>query len=143
MFSFYSRIVIAYDGSSLGKKALSMAKELAQQDKRVEIHVLNVINPKYLGSEFGVYDAIKEEQQKKIERILDEVKETLQPLENKQDYVILKGNPAEMIIDYAKNRDVDLIVIGSRGLSKFKEMVLGSVSHNVVQHAHCPVLIAK
>lgn len=143
MLSFYSRIVVAYDGSELGKKALNMAKSLAAQDKKVEVHILHVINPKTLATEFGVYDAVKEQQQENLKLILEETKEVLADLANEQEYVVLKGNPAEMIVEYAKNRDVDLIVIGSKGYSNFKQLVLGSVSHNVVQHAHCPVLVAK
>ncbi|MFV8827231.1 universal stress protein [Alkalihalobacterium sp. APHAB7] len=143
MFSFYSRIVVAYDGSTLGKKALEMAKALAKQDDRIEVNVLYVLNPKYLGSEFGVYEMLLENQKEKIKKTLDDAKIVMEDLKNPKDYVVLNGNPAEMIIEYSKKKDVDLIVIGSRGLSTIKEIVLGSVSHNVVQHAHCPVLVAK
>lgn len=143
MFSFYSRIVVAFDGSDLGKKSLQMAKALGNQDDRIEIHVLHVVNPKNYAGEFGMYETFKENVQNKLTVVLEDAKEILQDSKNKQEFVVLKGNPAEMLIEYAKNRDVDLIVMGSRGLGTFKQMVMGSVSHNVVQHAHCPVLIAK
>lgn len=45
------------------------------------------------------------------------------------------------ILDAADRHDADLIVLGARGLSPFRSMVLGSVSHGVLQHAHRPVLI--
>lgn len=143
MFSFYSRIVVAYDGSTLGKKSLEMARALGRQDERVEIHVLHVVNTKSLATEFGVYDTLKEQQQERLTKTLDEAKEIMGNAQNKIEYVVLKGHPAEMLIDYARNRDVDLIIMGSRGMSPLQKVVLGSVSHNVVQHAHCPVLIAK
>ncbi|WNF38677.1 universal stress protein [Bacillaceae bacterium IKA-2] len=144
MFSFYSRIVVAYDASELSKKALEMAKQLAEQDKRIEIHILSVIKDKNAGDEFGVpYEKVREQQQKKVQELLAEVKESLSDMENPTEIVLLKGHPAEMILDYAKNRNADLIIIGSRGLSTFKEIFLGSVSHNIVQHSHCPVLVAK
>src|SRR6476659_4691805 len=49
----------------------------------------------------------------------------------------------ELIIDYAANNDVDLIVIGTRGRTGLKRFVMGSVANRVVQHAHCPVLLVR
>ena len=46
-----------------------------------------------------------------------------------------------VIVEYADANDVALIVIGARGLSAFQSMILGSISHGVVQHATCPVLV--
>ena len=45
------------------------------------------------------------------------------------------------ILDVADEYDAELIVLGARGLSTFKSIVLGSVSHSVSQHAHLPVLV--
>jgi nucleotide-binding universal stress UspA family protein len=45
------------------------------------------------------------------------------------------------ILDAAREHDAELVVLGSRGLSTFKSLVLGSVSHSVAHHAHLPVLI--
>ncbi len=56
---------------------------------------------------------------------------------------MLKGNPSQEIIKYVKDHSIDQLVIGSRGLNTFQEMVLGSVSHKVVKHAKCPVTIVK
>ncbi|MBJ8192959.1 universal stress protein, partial [Bacillus cereus] len=53
----------------------------------------------------------------------------------------LKGDPAHEILDYARDSKQQLIIIGSRGLSGIKEMMLGSVSHKVSQLSSCPVLI--
>lgn len=57
--------------------------------------------------------------------------------------VILYGEPGPAIIDYTNKEQVDLVVIGSRGLNALQEMVLGSVSHKVVKPVHCPVVIVK
>ena len=53
------------------------------------------------------------------------------------------ASPDEDIIEYAKDKNADLIVIGSRGHGKLKSLVLGSVSQSVIVKAHCPVLVAK
>ena len=49
----------------------------------------------------------------------------------------------ESVIDYASRRNIDLIVIGTRGRTGLKRFLMGSVSNGVVQHAHCPVLLVR
>jgi len=49
--------------------------------------------------------------------------------------------PAPALVDASK--EADLLVVGSRGLGGFKELLLGSVSHFCVTHAHCPVLVVR
>ncbi|WKT79177.1 universal stress protein [Lysinibacillus fusiformis] len=53
----------------------------------------------------------------------------------------LKGDPSHQILEYAKEHEQELIIIGSRGLSGMKELMLGSVSHKVAQLSKCSVLI--
>ncbi len=53
------------------------------------------------------------------------------------------GQPVDTIIEASRNGKFDLIVIGARGLSPIKEILLGSVSHGVTTHAPCPVLVVK
>lgn len=53
------------------------------------------------------------------------------------------GNPSEVICDVADEEQSDLIIMGSRGFGTFRSMLVGSVSHYVLQQVHCPVLIVK
>lgn len=53
------------------------------------------------------------------------------------------GSTVETIVDFASRENVDLIVMGTRGLGGLKKLVLGSVSSGVVAHAHCSVLIVR
>jgi len=46
-------------------------------------------------------------------------------------------------VDFAAHKKADLIVTGTRGMTGFKKLILGSVSSGLVNHAHCPVLIAR
>ncbi|MNY55760.1 Stress response protein NhaX [compost metagenome] len=73
----------------------------------------------------------------------DEVKGRLEAEGLNATVELLQGSPAEVILNYAKEQGVDVIVIGSRGLGGIREFVLGSVSHNVVQSARIPVLVVK
>ena len=52
-------------------------------------------------------------------------------------------NIAGGIVDYAEENDINLIVIGTRGRSGFKKLLLGSVASHVVTYAHCPILVVK
>jgi nucleotide-binding universal stress UspA family protein len=47
------------------------------------------------------------------------------------------------IVNYAEDTDTDLIVVGTRGRSGFKRLLLGSVASDVVTYAHCPILVVK
>jgi nucleotide-binding universal stress UspA family protein len=56
---------------------------------------------------------------------------------------VLRGRPASTIVDEATEMRADIIVLGSRGLGRLRSMLLGSVSAEVVDHAPCPVLVAR
>ena len=57
--------------------------------------------------------------------------------------ILVMGQAVETIVEASKSGKFDLIVIGARGLSPIKEILLGSVSHGVTTHAQCPVLVVK
>lgn len=57
--------------------------------------------------------------------------------------IISSTNIAEAIVDYAEEKNFKLIVIGTRGKSGFKKLLLGSVASSVITYAHCPVLVVK
>jgi nucleotide-binding universal stress UspA family protein len=57
--------------------------------------------------------------------------------------VVREGYPATVIVDEAASRSVDLIVIGTHGLSGLKHLLLGSIAERVVQRSPCPVLTVK
>lgn len=87
------------------------------------------------------YGHHQKEARKLIERAVSSferegVKET-------REIVQARASVVETIVGYAARKDIDLIVVGSRGLGGFKGMLVGSVSSGVVTHAHCPVLVVK
>jgi nucleotide-binding universal stress UspA family protein len=56
---------------------------------------------------------------------------------------IVVGHPTEQIIHRAETENVDLVVLGHRGVSRFGVFKIGSTSDKVVRHAHCPVMIVR
>lgn len=146
MLSFYSRILVAYDGSELSKKAFDIALELAKKDEHIQLGVIIVSNTRSYASmgSYGIYskEMIKEIHEN-IKNISSEIKSELAKIPNKTRVDVLEGSPGKIIVEFAKKNDFDLIVLGSRGLSNIKELFLGSVSHYVVQRSHCPVFVVK
>lgn len=59
------------------------------------------------------------------------------------DMVVKEGSPSDVIMDYARENDFNLIVIGYRGQSTIERLVVGSTAANVARYAHCSVLIYR
>jgi nucleotide-binding universal stress UspA family protein len=74
---------------------------------------------------------------------LDPLADELRAAGREVDIVGREGNPANVISELTQSDDVDLVVMGTRGLSKFKQVLLGSTAERVVQHAGCPVLTVR
>jgi nucleotide-binding universal stress UspA family protein len=57
--------------------------------------------------------------------------------------VLLEGDPASVILNYARNEKYDVIIMGNRGMHSLKELVLGSVSNKILHNSVCPVILIK
>lgn len=140
----FNKIIVAIDQVELTKKLLNATVEIAL-DKQSQVTLVHV-------SQEYVSNGMTYLPENFLEEILNEIKKAsldkLQQAKSKlksvginSETVLLKGDPAHEILKYAKDTEQQLIIIGSRGLSGIKEMMLGSVSHKVSQLSKCPVLI--
>jgi nucleotide-binding universal stress UspA family protein len=77
------------------------------------------------------------------QRILDDGEQKAKSEDVQVESTIREGNTVQEITRLAKGGSFDLIVVGVRGVSKLRELLLGSVSEGVVKHASCPVLVVK
>lgn len=137
----FRKILIASDGSSHAIRAAERAAELATLSNG-KLTVLYIIDPSRSKSDVlsvGDKDALEDKRKKRLQ----ETEEIFLKLELEYTVEILKGDPGPSIVHFANENKFDLVVIGSRGLNTFQEMVLGSVSHKVAKRANCPVLIVK
>jgi nucleotide-binding universal stress UspA family protein len=57
--------------------------------------------------------------------------------------VILEGNPANEIVNFAEGNDIELIVIGTLGKTGVQRFLMGSVAGNVIRHSKVPVLVVR
>lgn len=136
------RIAVAIDGSDNAFRAVKHAIFLAQYLPGAKLEIIHVANhdkakDEYLLAQNSEALALKREQK------LKPIRELAKSVDVEVKVIILKGNPSQEIIRYVKEQSIDQLVIGSRGLNAFQEMVLGSVSHKVMKHAPCPVTIVK
>ncbi|TET26704.1 MAG: universal stress protein, partial [Candidatus Bathyarchaeum sp.] len=76
-------------------------------------------------------------------KILAEAKHTVKKQKIPVKAVLKEGDAVHEIVRTAKEEKIDLIVMGARGVSRIKELLLGSVSHGVCRKTHCSVMIVK
>ncbi|GGA78058.1 universal stress protein [Ornithinibacillus halotolerans] len=137
----YKKILYAADGSEHSMRAGDNVFELARLSPNSKVDIIYVVDPKHSKDEvlsnWGK-DAV-EVRKEKLALIVQKAKKSGVNFE----VVFLNGDPGPTIVDYANKHNYDLIVLGSRGLNKFQEMLLGSVSHKVAKRANSPVLIVK
>lgn len=141
----YSNILVAYDGSELSKKSIEVAADFAKANPSLGVEVIYVSNIPYVVIGEGVImptPAQTVDYLASTQAIVDEANQLIASLP--QATLVQKEGPiAKTILEHAAASNSDLIIIGSRGHSAIGEFVLGSVSHNVVQHSKVPVLIVK
>lgn len=143
----FNRILVAIDESGLNRKIIEAAIDIAQH-KHAHITLVNVnkenVTTGMMYVPEGYLESMLEGLEKESVEIVEKAKNELSaalPEEAAIEAVHLKGDPALQILEYAKENGQELIIIGSRGLSGMKGVMLGSVSLKVSQLAPCPVLI--
>lgn len=139
-----SKILVPVDGSENAKRALDQAISIAK-GSNASITIVNVAEkpPTVYVESQKILNEISRMSREQASKVLDEYDALAESRGVKADSVIIEGEPAASIIAYAEKGGFDMIVIGSRGLGKFKELLLGSVSSKVVSGARCSVLIVK
>jgi len=124
-------IMVAVDGSCHGDTAASITANLA----------------KYLNATVTVVSAIEgdysDRHRKEIQTIVDRVVALMKQEGISAKGEVLMGAPTTTIVDAAKDKNIDLIVMGSHGRSGLEKMLMGSVSDRVIGHAPCAVFVAK
>jgi nucleotide-binding universal stress UspA family protein len=142
------KIVVDVDGSDTSFNASTYAINLAKRYD-AELIVLYIVSPatysQFEYANIGRMKEIETMERENAEQRLDKVKQraTEKELSVKTEVLIKYTSVVKEIVEYAENKKVDMIVIGSRGMSGFKKLLLGSVASGVVTYSHCPVLVVK
>ena len=142
------KILVAVDGSNPSFNASNYAIDLAKRYD-AELIVLNIVSPvpysQFEYANIGRMKEIETIEKEKAQQKLDKVKQkaTEKKVSVKTDVLIKYTSVVKEIVEYAEKMKIDMIVIGSRGLTGFKKLLLGSVASGVVTYSHCPVLVVK
>lgn len=152
----YKKILVAFDGSEASKHALDHTVNIAEQFG-AEIFILSVVPrvmmpvfpdegfgaapitaaqdmSEYQSKMRGIYDKSLDDAKKDINENFPDLKVTT---------ILLEGRPSATIVSEADEQNVDLIVIGSRGIGGITGWILGSTSRNVVESCTKPILVIK
>lgn len=146
----FKKILVPLDGSTHSRRAAHVAVDLAQKyDSKV---IFMTVTRKFKVSDnlrrFMQAENLMGEPQYLIDEmtkhIMNEARDyAKQEGLSKFDVIVREGQPARTIVDYAKDHDIDLIVMGSRGIGDVEGTLLGSVSHKVANLASCMVTTVK
>lgn len=136
------KIAVAVDGSENALRAAKHATMLATYLPDAHLEIIYVADYKK-----AVDDRLLAQNPEglalKREQLVHPILAIAEEAGIKTHTTILKGNPSQEIITYVNTEKIDKLVLGSRGLNAFQEMVLGSVSHKVMKHVDCPMTIVK
>lgn len=134
------KILIAFDASDPSYKALEFTKNLINNFKEKPesikiISVIQVMDLPEIPENQSLISYYKKYYKQKHEEIIKE----------NPDFksVILIGNVANEIINYAKEHNIDLLIVGKTGKSKLEQFLLGSVSKKIIDHSPCNVIVVN
>lgn len=141
-------ILVAYDDSELSVKAVEEALAQANALKDVNVYIIAVFSPSGLGTSYpGMTENVEQEMMEEVKVKLDDItKEFAEEKVQVSTEVFVDNslrNVGRVIVEYAEENNMDMIIVGSRSLGGVKGTILGSVSSQVVQHAPCHVMIVK
>jgi nucleotide-binding universal stress UspA family protein len=154
----FQKILVPLDGSEHSLKALEGAAQIAKKfsGKITLTHVYSVSvqpvmmpEPSTSGS-FGMPILTGAEVSRMIEaaqeygnRILENGEQRIKSEKVQVKKMLVEGHAVQEIVRLANEGNFDLIVVGARGISHMREILLGSVTDGVIHHVHCPVLVIK
>ncbi|MDX1372781.1 MAG: universal stress protein [Nitrososphaeraceae archaeon] len=151
----FSKILVPIDGSKFSMDAAEYGIVLSNK-YNAELSILHVLHPGEIGEGIHYFGTEVPEQTKKlIEERKDEVYEWFDSIKNlskkyaKEKEIQIKTEIIEShsvvssITEFSEKNNVDLIVMGTKGRTGIKRLLLGSVASKVMTYSHCPVLIVR
>jgi nucleotide-binding universal stress UspA family protein len=140
-----SKILVGVDGSEESLHAVDYAVDAARKYD-AEVIALNVILsyvtifgptvPRYMSE-------LKQEAQSYLEKVKEKTKTIGNNRLQLRTEIIESSSAVCGLVDFAEKEKADLIIVGTRGGSGFRKLLLGSVASGVVTYAHCPVMVVK
>ena len=138
------KIAVGIDDSGPSATAVRRARALAEQVGG-DLHVVFVahVPATVLAAMSGLPTIGDDFAEAQRANVWKEIEPILEGCERPVERVDLEGYPPDVLVEYADEQAIDLIVVGSRGRGDLASLVLGSTSHRVVNHASCDVLVVR
>lgn len=138
----FEKILLAVDGSQHALQAARLAGEIARLTA-ADLWIVNSFDPvpSYLGE--PNMSRVIAARTREAEGIIKIARSEVGEIPGEIHLEMLEGPPAEAILNVADVRQIELIIMGTRGLSRLAGVLLGSQSQRVTAHANCPVLLAR
>ena len=138
-----SKLLFAVDKSVYAHKALDLVIMLGPGCQELNVIIVHVIEsiPSLIGN--PMRDRLKEEMHAEANKLMEPFREALKKAGITSTTRIEQGDIAAHLLQVAEKERCEMIVMGARGQSSVEEILLGSVSQKVLQHAKVPVLIAR
>jgi nucleotide-binding universal stress UspA family protein len=146
-----ANLLIGVDGSALARRAAERAIDILGKVHHVTIvHVVRPAMPIAMGPSTAIaggiaadHDALAESNEALIRDAEADVVATARWLGIDAGTRVVTGDPGVELCRIADDDGVDVIIVGSHGSGFLKRVLLGSVSHHVLHHAPCPVLVIR
>jgi nucleotide-binding universal stress UspA family protein len=135
----FRKILFANEGSPAGDRALLYVEHLARQGNS-EVVILHAFEVPHRYALTDAYEELQASFEKAAWAVVDDAVEELEKAEVSVRGIIREGPAAQSILQVATEENASLIVLGTRGPSNAAEMLLGSVSTEVLRFARCPVM---
>jgi len=154
----FEKILVPLDGSEHSLRALEIALRIAKEfnGKITLVHVYSVnVRPVFMSepttlAPSGVpvitpaeFSNVVEAARKAGASVLTDGEKRIKTEGVQVDTALREGHTVQEILKAARDGEFDLIVMGARGVSKIREILLGSVSDGVIRNSPCPVLVTK
>lgn len=146
--NIFRKIMVATDGSEQARKAVDTAIEMSRLGvkKLYAVHVIPQADYRSsmpLSSDLEWVKTMGDYLRMEGEEAISYAENAGNAANVKIEPVILEGNPANEIVDFAEENDIDLIVMGTHGKSGVNRFLVGSVAENVVRYSNKTVLVVK
>ena len=140
----FTKILVSIDGSEPSTNAADYAISVANiyHSELIVLHVIPSDVSLFGPSPPPHLDELKKEAQQYLDKIVQTARMNNNSIQV-ESKIIASPSVVGGIVNFAENEGIDLIIVGTKGRSGIKKLLLGSVASGVVTYAHCPVMIAK